>query len=267
MSGFTVADFGQTVRADYERGPQAEGRSMQASAEKSWRAGRALGHPDFADMMVGERRSAKIACVFLDLTNFTARTFWDSAAETTRLAHAVSTGFIEVVAQFGGFPLGLRGDGLFAAFGPGDPDVDIGLALAASAMALDGVQSQVNPWLSSAGMEPIQARAGVDYGDVTFVRSGSDGGSEVNQIGFAANFAAKCEKHANSWEVVVGQGLAERLSPDLVAVHPKSPKAYTRGGVTKTYRFYHYRWQRLLPMLPSIGQQVAGVPTTKIKIG
>lgn len=36
------------------------------------------------------------------------------------LAHAVLTGFIEVVLAFGGYPLGLRGDGLFTGFGPGE---------------------------------------------------------------------------------------------------------------------------------------------------
>lgn len=142
---------------------------------------------------------APLTVGFLDLTNFTRRTFWDDQDDVVDLAHAVLSGFIEVVDRHGGFPLGLRGDGLFIGFG-GPPPLASAMALAACAFALDAVQTEVNPWLAERGLEHIQARAGLDAGLITFIRTGSPSHSEVNPLGFAANFAAKCEKTANSWE-------------------------------------------------------------------
>ena len=43
-----------------------------------------------------------MVAVFLDLTNFTGRIFWDDQEESTDLAHAVLTGFIQVVSDVGG---------------------------------------------------------------------------------------------------------------------------------------------------------------------
>ncbi len=263
---YDYAQFENTVLSDYDRR-----RGLMHKAALSEDAylpeTRALGHPLFEPLRVGERRSASIAAVFLDLSNFTGRTFWDPADELADLAHAILTGFIEVVSEFGGFPLGLRGDGLFAGFGPGTPSVDTSLALAACAFALDAVQIRVNPRLRLRGIQPVQARAGVDFGELIFVRSGSRDSNEVNPIGFAANFAAKCEKKAKSWEVVAGEGAASQLGDATLFVHHEdSPKIYTRDGLNRAYRFYDYKWRRVLPAAATVPGQLGGDPATTIKI-
>lgn len=267
MNTYTSSQFGATVKRDF-----SNRRSGYYGFEKSLRAAagaaletRSLGHPDFEGLRVGERRTAPLVAVFLDLTNFTGRTFWDDQDETVDLAHAVLTGFIEVVGNFGGYPLGLRGDGLFAGFSPGDPAFAAVMALSACAFALDAVEKEVNPWLTARDMAPVQARAGLDFGPITFVRTGSHESSEVNPLGFAANFAAKCEKVADSWEVVVGEGLANLL-PDYAyfTQHEKSPKRYTRDYKTRSYKFFYYRWRNTLPFLPGVIERLDGVPTSEI---
>lgn len=226
---------------------------------------RSLGHPGFADLAVGERRTEPMVAVFLDLTNFTGRTFWDDQDEVVDLAHAVLTGFIEVVSSYGGFPLGLRGDGLFAGFSPGDKQFTALMALASCAFALDAVETVINPWLDGQGMARVQARAGADYGPITFVRTGNRIHSEVNPLGFAANFASKCEKTADSWEVVVGEGLASLFpgSSDFVQ-HRDSPKRYTRDYETRAYKFFDFRWRAIAGLLPGVIEALGGVPTSQI---
>lgn len=268
MSAYSRGQFRRTVINDYDRrraGDVLMEKSIQASAALETRA---LGHPAFEDLEVGQRRTGDMAAVFLDLSNFTRRTFWDEQEETVDLAHAVLTGFIEIVTKFGGHPLGLRGDGLFAGFSPGAPDATAAVALAACAFALDGVQAEVNPWLDRRGLERVQARAGVDYGPITFVRTGSRASSEVNPLGFAANFAAKCEKEADAWEIVVGEGLTALFSEgnDLFHPHRRSPKRYSRGSIQKSYRFYDYRWRHALPHLPAVIEEMAGHPTTELSV-
>lgn len=204
--------------------------------------------------------------MFLDLTDFTGRSFWDDEEEVGDLAYAVLTGFVQVVTSYGGYPLGLRGDGLFAAFGPGDPRVDAVMALTACAHALNAVEAGLNPRLAATGIRRVQARAGVDYGRLTFVRTGSRDHNEVNVIGFAANFAAKCEKQARSWEIVAGQGVQELLPEAELLEHEKSPKKYQRDHQVRSYHFYDYRWRTTLQHIPGTLEQIGGHPTNQIAI-
>lgn len=268
MTGYTRAQFGATVRNGFSyrraRNEINEKKALYASAGSALET-RSLGHPDFEDLPVGGKRTAPMVAVFLDLTNFTGRTFWDDQEEAADLADAVLSGFIEIVSNFGGHPLGLRGDGLFAGFSPGDPAFAAGMALGACAFALDGVENEVNPWLDRRGMARVQARAGLDYGQITFIRTGSHNSSEINPIGFAANFAAKCEKAAESWEIVVGEGLSDLL-PNFgdFAEHERSPKRYTRDYKTESYKFFDYRWRNTLPHLPGVIETLGDTPTSHI---
>lgn len=268
MSAYSREQFGATVRNGFSdrraRAELMERKSLHASASSALET-RSLGHPDFEDLPVGAMRTAPMVAVFLDLTNFTGRTFWDDQEEAADLADAVLSGFIEIVSNFGGHPLGLRGDGLFAGFSPGDPAFAAGMALSACAFALDGVENEVNPWLNRLGMARVQARAGLDYGQTTFVRTGNHNSSEINPIGFAANFAAKCEKTAGSWEIVVGEGLSDLL-PDYghFAEHERSPKRYTRDYQTEYYKFSYYRWRNTLPHLSGVIETLGGTPTSHV---
>ncbi len=266
MSGYSRAQFGATVRNGFskrrDRVNIIEHAALTASSALETKS---LGHPDFEDLPVGAKRTAPMVAAFLDLTNFTGRTFWDDQEEAADLADAVLSGFIEIVSNFGGHPLGLRGDGLFVGFSPGDPAFTATMALSACAFALDAVEQEVNPWLERRGMARVQARAGLDFGSITFIRTGNRYSNEINPIGFAANFAAKCEKVADSWEIVVGEGLADLL-PDYryFSEHERSPKRYTRDYKTESYKFFHYRWRNTLPHLPGVIETLGGIPTSHI---
>lgn len=266
MSGYNREQFGTTVRDGFssrrDRANLVEKNSLYASAALETKS---LGHPGFEGLRVGAKRTAPMVAAFLDLTNFTGRTFWDDQEEAADLADAVLSGFIEIVDNFGGHALGLRGDGLFAGFSPGHPAFTASMALSACAFALDAVEQEVNPWLEQRGLARVQARAGLDYGDITFVRTGNRYSSEINPIGFAANFAAKCEKTADSWEIVVGEGLVDLL-PEYryFSEHERSPKRYTRDYKTASYRFFYYRWRNTLPHLPGVVETLGGIPTSQI---
>lgn len=266
MIEYTADVFGDAVMRDYRSRRSQESRPITASAGSALET-RALGHPDFETLTVGGRRTVPMTVAFLDLTDFTGRSFWDEETEVVDLAHAVLTAFIDIVCAAGGFPLGLRGDGLFAGFGPGDPQVDSVCALSACAFALDAVQNGLNPRLESSGLHRVQARAGLDHGRITFVRSGTHEHSEVNPIGFAANFAAKCEKKAKSWEILIGEGIATLLPcADLFNEHKDSPREYQRDYERRYYRFYDYRWRSAVPLVPNAIRQISGYPTTQIAI-
>lgn len=218
------------------------------------------GHPMAADLHVGQRRSLAMASIFLDLSQFTSRTFWDDAENVAVLAHAVLSGFTDVVQKLGGHVLGLRGDGMFAGFGPtDDPRAAVSAAAMACAAALDAVQTVLNPRLEAKSIQPVIARAGADYGNAVFIKSGTQEVNEVNVIGFASNFAAKCEKAAAAWETVVGEGFADHIgSSDWLQAHRDSPKRYTRNRQTKSYYFYNYSWRNALSEVDSTVEELRG---------
>ncbi|MDW5329054.1 adenylate/guanylate cyclase domain-containing protein [Plantactinospora sp. KLBMP9567] len=222
-------------------------------------------------LSLGESGFCEAVALFIDLEQFTQRTFWDPPHEMVLLAHAVLAEVSRTVVQNGGHVLGLRGDGLFACFGcaESNPAIDATIALASGAQIMDAAKSVLNPMLRERGIEPVQVRAGADFGRLDFVRIGADDISEINVVGFAANFAAKCEKYANSWEYVVGEKFRELLMQENVGLfseHVESPKRYTRNYETKQYRFYDVSWRRLLSELDGVSEHIAGNPTSAIKI-
>lgn len=267
-SSYNKERFAETVRSDYWNrryaretlGLSASGQGVLAHRAET----KQLGHPTALELPLGDRFTETMTVGFLDLTDFTRRTFWDGQDEVVDLAHAVLSGFIEVVDSHGGYPLGLRGDGLFFGFG-GNPGFASAMALTACTIAIDAIQSEVNPWLKDRGLEHIQARAGLDAGDITFVRTGNLDHSEINPLGFAANFAAKCEKKALSWQIVVGEGLVNTLRDQSdFTQHPDSPKTYDRYGERKYYRFYDFSWKRTLRNSDGVADALRGASTSSI---
>jgi len=264
---YTATAFGDTVLDRFQERQRFSKGQVLAHEDQVTSEIAALGHPEFEQLEVGERRTAPMAAMFIDLRDFTGRTFWDPQEEVTDLAHAVLAGFIETVLSHGGYPLGLRGDGLFAGFGPAEPQVGASFALAASAFALNAIQVNVNPRLDELGVARVQARAGLDFGEITFVRTGSPGHSEINPVGFAANFASKCEKRAKSWEIVTGENLAGLFPEAPQFTKLDRPKSYTRNDVTKYYNYFDYKWSSTLKHAESLPQELEGKPVSTVRIG
>lgn len=226
-----------------------------------------VGHPDYHHLALGDSASCEVVVAFLDMARFTARSFWEPPEKVSRLALAVLTQLALVVQESGGHVLGLRGDGLMAGWGSdgSDPEVDVMMCMAACAVSLDAGQGALNELLVLEGIEPVQLRVGADHGRVDFVRTGTAQQSEVNVVGFAANFAAKCEKYAHSWEVVIGEGAAAYVGAPYRSPHPKSPKQYEYRGQHRTYDFHDVAWAQIVIEGISAIREVSGTPTSSVR--
>ena len=260
MTGSIQDEFAKGVITDLRSRSGGMAKSLRASASPPGSSGPTVGHPDFRDLEAGASAGCNLAIAF------TARTFWQPLAEVTSLAQAVLTQIALVVEASGGFVLGLRGDGLMAGWGSRNStsEIDVALCLAACTVSLDACKEVLNQALVIDGIEPIQLRAGVDWGLVNFTRTGSTSQSDVNVVGHAANFAAKCEKVALSWEVVVGEGAATHVDAPLLSAHSGSPKWYQHGNERRSYSFGLFAWFKVLETSASAIQQVAGRPTSLI---
>lgn len=115
------------------------------------------------------------------------------------------------------------------------------------------------------GIEPVQLCAGADWGSLCFARTGTTEASEVNVVGHPANFAAKCQKQAASWEVVVGEGAAGHITNEsLLSTHPASPRTYQHRGQRRSYAFYQLAWCEILGPATTAIAQLGGRPTSSV---
>jgi adenylate cyclase len=258
-----ISDFESSeVRKKYAL---AGAESLQASAAST----APLGHPRFSDLPLGATGSTHAVAMFLDLRRFTARSFWDPPEQIIKVNVAVISELALAVEQHGGYVLGFRGDGVFACFDGAD-HLDsrgvAGIAVGAAAWALDAVQNALNALLELSGIEPVQVRAGLDYGRLDFVRIGSPAGSEINVLGFAANFASKCEKAALAWEIVVGESMATLLPDHDLTHHKDSPTYYTRDGQSRSYHFYDVAPNKYLRHIQGVADQLAGRAVSEVQV-
>lgn len=242
-------------------------KSLQASAAATTAR---LGHPRFMDLAVNQTASCWGVSAFIDLRRFTARSFWDPAEEVVWLNTAVLTTICWTIQRNGGYALGLRGDGVFAFFGDPRPAEDrqlAAIAVGTTGLALEAIRTDLNPVLVERGMERVQVRAGMDFGEVVFAQIGTPHGCEVNPTGFTSNFAAKCEKKARAWEIVAGQGLAELLPDHLLDRRGERAEEYTRGYSTKVYPHHYVEWEGFVGHMDSIDRQLNGSPASAIGVG
>jgi len=230
----------------------------------------ALGHPQFTGLSLGASASTEAVAMFLDLRRFTARSFWEPPEQVLRVNVAVISELAAAIERHGGHVLGFRGDGVFACFdsaGSLDSRGVAGLAVGAAAWALDAVQNALNGLLELSGIEPVQVCAGLDFGRLDFVRIGSpSGASEINVLGFAANFASKCEKAARAWEVVVGETLAGLLPVQDLIRHADSPTEYSRQGQRRRYHFYNVILSDYLRHIQGVADELAGHSVSDIRV-
>lgn len=247
--------FAKNVMETY-RSPSAVSKSLRSSGLREATAH----HPDFERLGIGDSGWCNLCTAFLDLSSFTWRTFWEPPEDCVRLAVAVLNQVCVIVEELGGHVLGLRGDGVFAGWGDAhtDPDASVMLGLAACALSLDACEGALNDLLRLDGIAPVNLRAGVDFGRCDFVRIGTERSSEIDVIGFAPNFAAKCEKYANAWEVVIGEACAARVDKSLLSPHEHSPKHYQQDGEQKNYSFHQLHWRRLTKDSAEASEQMAG---------
>jgi class 3 adenylate cyclase len=198
-------------------------------------------HPDFADLEVGERRSGSFASFFIDLSDFTARSVFEPVEQLADFTELVLSAYWEAIEGHGGYVLDIRGDGLLAGFGGvgAHADTEINRALEGMAFCLRATRDTLNPELTQAGIHPTDVKVAGDWGDVLATRIGK----RINYLGSSMNIAAKLEKFAAEFTLVVGDDLAAERPSATLTPHPDSPYQITYGAnQTKRYPFFVVNW-------------------------
>ena len=139
------------------------------------------------------------------------------------------------VTQFDGYVLKFVGDGIIAYFNVRDgvpsPAENI---LNCAKFLIHVIEQGINPILSENGYPTLKAKIGIAYGENIVVRYGSDEiKSHVDILGPSMNVAAKLQAKAKPNQILVGEGVYDRL-------HPETQKSFKKKPISETgWKYYH----------------------------
>ncbi len=197
---------------------QKVSRAMDMRAMQESVAGtKALGHPEYEFLQIGQAIEGKSLVFFLDIRGFTKLCFVYSNEDLLKILQALVESAVKSIAQFGGHTVEFTGDGVMAVFGDSKMSSEqASLAgLHCTAFLMKGVRDVVNPRLKAAGTDAIRIAVGMEFGDVLWARIGVLATSQVKPISEVTFLAGKLStgKYTDSWEAKVGENLAEWI-PD-----------------------------------------------------
>lgn len=209
-------------------------------------AARALGHPDFEFLQIGQTFESKALVFFLDIRGFTKLCFVYSNDELVRILQALAGASVTSIAQFGGHIIEFTGDGVMAVFGDSRRSAEeVCLAgLHCTSFLMRGIREGVNPRLKAAGTDPIRIAVGMEFGDVLWSRIGVLSASQVKPISEVSFLAGKLSTKAytDAWEAKVGENLAAWIPEDF----REKVERYEFVLDNKTYAhdLFLFRWKQ-----------------------
>lgn len=177
--------------------------------------------PDIDDLNLGSGTQCRLAVLFLDICQFSARASWlpEEQKRVLGLMNLFMSEMISIVRDFDGHFEKNTGDGLMAYFGDG---VMIDAERVKPAVEAATVMHYFNdhilgPFLDSCNVPPINFRIGIDVGPVTLARVGvKSANSDYNSmvaIGTIANVACKLMNLIPDGGICIGE-LAYRELPN-----------------------------------------------------
>ena len=179
--------------------------------------------PALEALTIGSAREVAATVLFFDIEGSTSRTpTGHSAHLRTTLAtlNCVIPMMSRVVTDHDGYIEKNTGDGLMAIFGPSDSSANDALDAATTCFYV--LREIVNPFLTANGIARVDARIGIDHGQILLARIGLPTGGADNQrnfltaIGPAANIAFRLQDVAGTNGICVGDRVRQRASPTRV---------------------------------------------------
>jgi class 3 adenylate cyclase len=172
--------------------------------------------PAVENLVIGSARRLRVAAFFFDIRGFSSRTGSGRLDETKRallMLDVVIPMVMHIVYDYGGYVEKNTGDGVMAIIGSEAVRSDSDAANAALDIATISfylLNNLVNPYLTSKGIDAVDARIGIDLGTLLLARIGTPKGSAqqdrsfLTAVGSAANLAAHLQQMAGTNQIWVG---------------------------------------------------------------
>ena len=235
---------------------------------KAYEAGTALVgmHPDFR-YLKGTEQTEKhyITSVFIDIKGSTNMNDSYELETLYTITNTIQSAAIHVCLMYGGHIQRLQGDGVFVYFGGRNINKTeaVTQAITATSMFTYFVKNDLQKIFDEDGVENICTRIGIDFGDDHEVLWGNFGVGnciELTTQSLHTSLASKCQAHAGTNGIVVGQNVKDRLMiDDKYFDYVRNSK----GEVTERYVYvgrkkgvyytqYRFEWFDYLKSLPYI---------------
>lgn len=223
-------------------------------------------HPDFKHLVGTDNTEHHyIVSVFIDIDGSTNLNRDYSPEDIYRITNTIQSAAIHTVLALGGHVQRLQGDGVFAYFGGRNIDKKIAcdMAILASSMFTYFVENDLRDMFNEDGIEDINTRIGIDFGDeddVLWANFGTHPISELTTVSLHTSLASKMQQWAKKNGIVVGQNVRDRANAqqqfyDLVRdSYGEVKKRYIFENRKKNFYYTQYKfdWYLFLKSLPFI---------------
>lgn len=207
--------------------------------------------PDAEDLALHDGRAIDASVLYLDISGFTGRP-QETHQQQEDLLRALSlffTAMIRIVEDFGGVVEKNTGDGLMAYFvrEAGDSEPVQQRAVNAAMTMFDVNSRSLRALIAERGIEPFSFRICIDHGPITIARIGiAKGFNGIVAVGTPANLACKMLAVAKAGEIMIGNNVADALSPLSrsflrPSAHPTGYH-YVESGISYPYWYYTGVW-------------------------
>ncbi|KAA9331151.1 adenylate/guanylate cyclase domain-containing protein [Adhaeribacter soli] len=233
----------------------------------------ALGeHPDFNHLKgTGDKEMHYITSAFIDIKGSTNLHKKHDLSTIYTITNTIQRAAIDTCKIFGGYIQRLQGDGVFVYFGGKgvDKNSSVKWAITATSFFTYFVKNDLKLLFEAEGIENINTRIGIDYGDDDDVMWASFGPSnccEITTNSLHTSLASKMQAHATANGIVVGDHVKQRLScPDVLFDLVRNSKGevehryiYRDDNKGFLYTQYAFDWFNYLKGLEFIKENTFG---------
>src|SRR5919199_6942891 len=184
-----------------------------------------------------------VVILYVDIDGSTKMSMTLPPDKFAMILHVFSQEMSLVTSEYGGYVLKYVGDAIIALF-PAEYNSD-----QASKNAVDCAKSMkeiiekcINPELSARRLPKISVKMTIDFGDVQVVLYGkSIDRSHIDIVGSSISMAAKMISLAQTWQIVIGQSMYEKLDTKQNFAKMNVDNAswtYTDGRTGSSYKLY-----------------------------
>ena len=187
-----------------------------------------------------------VVILYVDIDGSTKMSMELPPKKFAKILHVFSQEMSLLTTEYGGYVLKYVGDAIIALF-PAEYN-----SSQASKNAIDCAKSMkeiiekcINPELSARRLPKISVKMTIDFGDVQVVLYGkSIDRSHIDIVGSSISMAAKMISLAQTWQMVIGQSMYEKLDTKQNFVEMNVDDAgwtYTDGKTGSSYKLYVLR--------------------------
>jgi class 3 adenylate cyclase len=217
--------------------------------------------PAVEDIPIGSARHLNAAVLFFDIRGFTSRTSsndLESLKKALQMLDCLIPMIQRVVFDHGGYVEKNTGDGVMAIIGAeSDEQSAANNALNVATISFYVIKNLVNEYLDSVGIDPVEARIGIDHGRLLLARIGTPKGSAsqarsfLTVVGPAANIAHRLQTEvADDNEILVGDQIkvnAAEYRQGFFKDRTPADWSWIYERSLQPYRAWHYDAYRIDP--------------------